>query len=290
MKKRIRIVKEATVATTIDYSNTNTPDKVLNLDPTDRATLDTLKKDPTIKGVSQGAKKIKEQEEGRKYTTEESTAVGKAVAKSLLKVLRAQGDEVTSIKLTGVGVSKFNIHTVYGNDRGNDTFKFTLDPYSSSIVLDLGQEPMELSDFMITQGNQVSLPTPELEDKLSDAMKKYVGEPTDDEYDQMAAQQLPDDESQINRAIAEKLGPNSKPETYIKDFSKSKAPQFKDKSTEKKRQMAIAAYMSNKNEALDAVGKEDNDINNDGKVDKTDKYLKNRRNTISKKITKEEIR
>ena len=31
------------------------------------------------------------------------------------------------------------------------------------------------------------------------------------------------------------------------------------------------------------------DINNDGKVDKTDKYLKNRRDTISKKITKEEV-
>jgi hypothetical protein len=43
-------------------------------------------------------------------------------------------------------------------------------------------------------------------------------------------------------------------------------------------------------EKLDAVGKEDDDINNDGKVDKTDKYLKNRRNTISKKITKEEIK
>jgi hypothetical protein len=43
--------------------------------------------------------------------------------------------------------------------------------------------------------------------------------------------------------------------------------------------------MSNKNEALDTVGKEDNDINNDGKVDKTDKYLKHRRDVVSKKIT-----
>lgn len=33
-------------------------------------------------------------------------------------------------------------------------------------------------------------------------------------------------------------------------------------------------------EALDPVGKEDADINNDGKVDKTDKYLKNRREKI----------
>jgi hypothetical protein len=41
---------------------------------------------------------------------------------------------------------------------------------------------------------------------------------------------------------------------------------------------------------LDPVGKEDNDINNDGKVDKTDKYLKKRRNTISKNIKKEELK
>ena len=41
--------------------------------------------------------------------------------------------------------------------------------------------------------------------------------------------------------------------------------------------------------ALDAVGKEDDDINNDGKVDKTDKYLKNRRDTISKNQLREAI-
>ena len=37
-------------------------------------------------------------------------------------------------------------------------------------------------------------------------------------------------------------------------------------------------------ELLDKVGHEDSDINNDGKVDKTDKYLANRRKTISKNI------
>ena len=35
-------------------------------------------------------------------------------------------------------------------------------------------------------------------------------------------------------------------------------------------------------EALDPVGKEDGDINNDGKKDKTDKYLMNRRKKIGK--------
>jgi hypothetical protein len=37
-------------------------------------------------------------------------------------------------------------------------------------------------------------------------------------------------------------------------------------------------------ELLDKVGQEDNDINNDGKVNKTDKYLANRRKAIAKNI------
>ena len=44
-----------------------------------------------------------------------------------------------------------------------------------------------------------------------------------------------------------------------------------------------------KNEALDPVGKEDDDINNDGKVNKTDKYLANRRKAIAKAMKKENI-
>ena len=39
-------------------------------------------------------------------------------------------------------------------------------------------------------------------------------------------------------------------------------------------------------EKMDPVGKEDDDINNDGKVDKTDDYLKNKRKAISKAIDK----
>ena len=37
-------------------------------------------------------------------------------------------------------------------------------------------------------------------------------------------------------------------------------------------------------ELLDKVGQEDDDINNDGKVDKTDNYLRKRRKAIAKNI------
>jgi hypothetical protein len=40
---------------------------------------------------------------------------------------------------------------------------------------------------------------------------------------------------------------------------------------------------------LDPVGKEDSDINNDGKVDSSDSYLKNRRKSIGKAIAQEEV-
>ena len=289
-------------------------------------------------------------EETRKYTTEESTAVGKAVAKSLLKVLRAEGDEVVGLRLTGLGVDRFNIKVEYGNEKGSDTFKFNLNPEGTAIILDLGTEPLELVDFVITQGNTVSLPTPELEDKLSDAMKKYVGEPTDAEYDQMAAMEPPHDESQFAKELNEDdwkqsddestmakaqlksiqsnasklmdiIGDNEQLDAWVQakltkaeDYLDSAAGYLESEEGEEEQAPVTMAVALNekkatycgrcghthvkgtpcprpfKNEALDAVGKEDDDVNNDGKVDKTDKYLKNRRNVVSKKITKEELR
>lgn len=41
-----------------------------------------------------------------------------------------------------------------------------------------------------------------------------------------------------------------------------------------------------KSAKLDPVGKEDEDINNDGKKDNTDKYLKKRREAIGKNVKK----
>ena len=44
-----------------------------------------------------------------------------------------------------------------------------------------------------------------------------------------------------------------------------------------------------KKPALDPVGKEDDDVNNDGKVNSSDSYLKNRRKVIGKYLKKEEV-
>jgi archaellum component FlaC len=52
----------------------------------------------------------------------------------------------------------------------------------------------------------------------------------------------------------------------------------------KKNDPAMYAIAASKAEGLDPVGKEDDDINNDGKVDKTDKYLFKRRQAVAKNI------
>jgi len=347
------------------------------IDYTSDQELASMKNNQDIKSVETGdGKRIKE-EAGRKYTAEESGAVGKTVGKSLLKVLRGQGDEVVDIRLTGIGLNKFGIRVKYGNDKGQDLFKFTLDPDAESITLHLGTEPVELVDFIITQGNTVSLPTPDLEDKLADVLKKYTTEPSPEEYDQMAAMEPESDPSQINKYISEgdindpvavrlRASKIVKPEEtkpqgvvpyseeqyrevlqgaiddagsteFASDLADSMIydPQIlarlkKDYPGESARELkqqlqydleacdapdddyeddeiAETAVLNEKkatycgkcgythvkgtpcprpfkNEALDPVGKEDEDINNDGEVNSTDKYLGKRRQAISKNI------
>jgi archaellum component FlaC len=52
----------------------------------------------------------------------------------------------------------------------------------------------------------------------------------------------------------------------------------------KKNDPALYAIAASKAEGLDPVGKEDDDINNDGKVDKTDNYLSKRRKAVAANI------
>lgn len=60
-----------------------------------------------------------------------------------------------------------------------------------------------------------------------------------------------------------------------------------EKSTIKKGHKIAKSIM--KKEAMDPVGREDSDIDNDGDVDKSDKYLHARRKAISKAMKKEEV-
>jgi hypothetical protein len=92
--------------------------------------------------------------------------------------------------------------------------------------------------------------------------------------------------------LDEKITSKTDMGTAIKDFQSSKSAQLSGRSKEERRKAAIAAVLTARRggkklgEALDAVGKEDSDVDNDGKKnDKNDKYLKNRRAAIAKAMT-----
>ena len=63
IRKTIKdVVDESTMATTIDYKDKNKGDKVLDIETSDTVTINKLKADQTIAGITAGNKKIKEAE------------------------------------------------------------------------------------------------------------------------------------------------------------------------------------------------------------------------------------
>jgi hypothetical protein len=70
--------------------------------------------------------------------------------------------------------------------------------------------------------------------------EKEKGEFTDPTVEKVATHKL----KKLEELIREKLTAKTPMDKYIKDFAKSDAPQFKGKSKEKKREMAIAAKLS----------------------------------------------
>lgn len=89
--------------------------------------------------------------------------------------------------------------------------------------------------------------------------------------------------------LQEKITKSTPAAEVIRDFIKSKDPRFKGASKKERIKRALGAYYAKqRNEALDPVGKEDDDIDNDGRKNtKSDKYLKHRREVRTKAIRSE---
>lgn len=92
-------------------------------------------------------------------------------------------------------------------------------------------------------------------------------------------------------ATATKQATNEANDEWEKDCAKvkkSKDPKFVSKMIEKWGSRG-GAWLNHPalTEALDPVGKEDADVDNDGKITKSDKYLRARRNAITKKLQQE---
>jgi len=102
-----------------------------------------------------------------------------------------------------------------------------------------------------------------------------------------ANQRAREDRAAASKPAAEKEDPKKlrKGESYM-DYAKRQKGGSSLSAKPKKK--SLLGRLGLKKEALDPVGKEDDDINNDGKKDKTDKYLKNRRKAIGKAIAAKE--
>jgi hypothetical protein len=102
-----------------------------------------------------------------------------------------------------------------------------------------------------------------------------------------ANQRAREDRAAASKPAAKKEDPKKlrKGESYM-DYAKRQKGGSSLSATPKKK--SFLGRLGLKKEALDPVGKEDDDINNDGKKDKTDKYLKNRRKAIGKAIAAKE--
>ena len=95
------------------------------------------------------------------------------------------------------------------------------------------------------------------------------------------------------RLLAKAAAKRAKMSEGVRDEDPEKGTAERKARLEKKRGMKLDDHPQYKTEALDPVGKEDGDVNNDGKKDSTDSYLMNRRKAIGKamgkKMKKEEV-
>ena len=107
---REEIMGEATKPMTIDYADANKGDKILNVDPSDKETIDAIKKDPTVKAATLGNTSIKEMARAAevKYSLKpdfrgELESVQGKLSKSefrslvdIVKVLKDKGEALTA--------------------------------------------------------------------------------------------------------------------------------------------------------------------------------------------------
>tara|TARA_R110000868_G_scaffold102272_3_gene281661 strand:- start:393 stop:1571 length:1179 start_codon:yes stop_codon:yes gene_type:complete len=255
-----------------------------------KGTSDSEIKKYTAKGidvqlVDPSTENLEENESPYEYSKIDSAALGQKVLRTLVATLKAQGDEIhktpegkPDVKLTA-GVNRFSIEVDYGDNvlAKNDTFKFNIDPQAGKLMFKLGNKNLPLINIDVTDGNNDSLNDMLLKKNLSLVLKKLKSEPN---------VTIPGDEpviepQQLDTQIAEKqlTKPEvKKREEIVKAMKKQGAP--KSSKT-----YAIATAQAKKvAEELDPVGKEDDDINNDGQVNSSDKYLAKRRQAVSKNI------
>ena len=106
------------------------------------------------------------------------------------------------------------------------------------------------SDYILTPINE-EVTEPEekklkkIEKELKKASKLHKGQ---SQALAKASKKHKDQADRINKLVKEKLTKRNDVGDFVDDFKKSKAKQFKGKSAKKKKEMAVAAYLSKQND------------------------------------------
>ena len=107
----------------------------------------------------------------------------------------------------------------------------------------------------------------------------------EDYYDPMDDDDFDPIEAEKNRGVSGKNNPKGGKKTSLKKLDKMIK---KEEVSELRKDWGDAYTAIYEKKKLDPVGKEDDDIDNDGDSDSTDKYLKKRRKAIGKAMGKDE--
>ena len=168
---------------------------------------------------------------------------------------------------------KGSIGVPYGNDNRLDR----VNPYEFKKGMDY-----ELSTIGISRLNES---TPEQRQQSTDKVLKNLG--THPSYYSCKIQY----ETEYRNFQGRKPSFNK----YLKEMMEETKMKPVDKEYKNDKMVTLKEAIKNEirsilSEKMDPVGKEDDDINNDGKVDKTDDYLANRRKAVSKAIGKKSVK
>jgi hypothetical protein len=124
----------------------------------------------------------------------------------------------------------------------------------------------------------------EAEEKVDEAAEKTDKPWTDKSGKKHPGMAVKGDKYKGDEADSEEKKAKKKDESIEPQFKSKFMKMVEAKKTEKEDKKKADAKKKKMEEAMDPVGKEDDDVNNDGKKDKTDDYLKNRRAAVSKAV------
>ena len=132
------VVAEATQKTTIDYKNPSQPDKILDIDPSDTATINKLKSDSNVSSVTAGTKKIKEADLDEMANVSVRYQLASDVNADDFKGKKNR--IITAMKATGEPMAKIDVAGELGYDKQNPINSDFMELVASGVIEPAGEQ------------------------------------------------------------------------------------------------------------------------------------------------------